>query len=69
LIEGGIRDLVKRGVAGCDVAIHLAAVASVLKCEQELYDKCEQELYDASHTANLGGLISVLQVIVLQGHL
>ena len=54
LVVGDIRDAtaVRRALDGCDGCFHLAAVASVQRCEDE---------WAASHDINLGGTLRILE--------
>lgn len=54
LFEGSIenRDAVVRAIDGCGAVVHLAAIASVQKCN---------ETWAASHAVNVGGTVTVLE--------
>ncbi|WP_028792988.1 NAD-dependent epimerase/dehydratase family protein [Thalassobaculum salexigens] len=54
LFEGSIenRDAVARAIDGCGAVVHLAAIASVQKCN---------ETWAASHAVNVGGTVTVLE--------
>ena len=54
LIEGSVTDpgAVAEAVAGADAVFHLAAIASVARCNEDLA---------ASHRVNLGGFVNVLE--------
>lgn len=54
VIEASIEDgdAVARALTGCDGAIHLAAIASVQKCN---------ETWSASHAVNVGGTVKLLE--------
>ncbi|SDF05201.1 NAD-dependent epimerase/dehydratase family protein [Thalassobaculum litoreum] len=54
LFEGSIedRDAVARAINGCGAVVHLAAIASVQKCN---------ETWAASHAVNVGGTVTVLE--------
>ena len=54
LIEGSVTDAgqVAEAVAGADAVFHLAAIASVAKCNEDIA---------ASHRVNLGGFVNILE--------
>jgi UDP-glucose 4-epimerase len=54
LIRGSVADrsIVRSAMAGMDGCFHLAAIASVVRCEQD---------WAGTHATNLGGLIAVLE--------
>lgn len=54
LVEGSVTDAeqVARAVAGADAVFHLAAIASVARCNEDL---------SASHRVNLGGFVNILE--------
>jgi UDP-glucose 4-epimerase len=55
-IRGSVadRNIVRRAMQGMDGCFHLAAIASVMRCEQD---------WAGTHATNLGGLIAVLEAV------
>jgi UDP-glucose 4-epimerase len=62
LVRGDIRDaaVVHRAMAGCDACFHLAAIASVQRCQEE---------WALSHDVNLGGTVRIFEAARDHGNL